>query len=136
MFNLVKISDSGASAPEIISINVSNSIECRANHVYTVKSGALTSPLSGDGFLFVPIETRSITSSADKLRGYMITPNMLFEAKIIGSVTNLRIGDNVSSNIDDGGVAIGVTADPGDFATIIDMSSQKINGKIIIRINA
>ena len=61
---------------------------------------------------------------------------MLFEAKIIGSVTNLRIGDNISSNIDDGGVAIGVTADPGDFATIIDMSSQKINGKIIIRINA
>ena len=136
MFKLLKITDSGASAPEIITINATNSMECRANHVYTVKGGTLHAPLHNDGFLFVPIEDLPMESEIEKIRGYLVSPNMLFETSFVGPATNTYAGDNVSASVDDSGIATGITNEPGTFATIIDMSTQKQNGRVIIRINA
>ena len=84
MFKLVKTLNSTKCAPEITEIRSVPYSPVYKNHLYYYQLGRLSTMREQEGaILFVPIEDKPRTKESQIIRGFFVTPDMIFECDTI-----------------------------------------------------
>ena len=132
MFKLIKILNSGVNVPEIHKIPKECNLDVPQGTVLAIrnKSVEFAREEIKPGYISVapsPIEDPFVYA-------YEINPNMLFETTITGNLDNVNIGEPIKLQMKNNEYAIGVLAEaPGNFIKLVDNTTAKENGKVIIK---
>ena len=135
MFKLLKILGARCNAPEIVEVEVELDAECFPGRFYTIEGGKLK---NNDGStncaIFVPIQYYGELFSTEKIKGYFVTSDMVFEGDLLGGLETVRAGSKLSANINESEVVDGVLSVAGDFAYAVDIKEYEKSGKISFRL--
>ena len=93
MFKLIKTLNSTKCAPEIVEIRLDANTVVYKYHLYYYQIGSLSTMKERDSAgLFVPIEDKPKTTESKIVRGFFVTPDMVFECDTV-------IGDEIEENL-------------------------------------
>lgn len=133
MFKLIKILNSKSNAPEIISVPIDETQPIAAHALYFMRDGKLiTQDPEEENIKFMPIESVPSNSGKKSVRGFIITEDMIFEAKVFGLYEDLAVGDGICVHTNDDGVIDCLEPLFGRDARIIYDAMYASTGKIFI----
>ena len=133
MFKLVKINGARTNVPEPIILNIDGTTPYLAGCVYYLAEGTIsTSPSSESDLKFIPLETIAENSEKNKLSGYIVNENMIFETDIYNNFNNAKVGNALAIYSDDAGNLIGVDSSAGYDAMLISKDEAQSKRKVLV----
>ena len=133
MFKLVKIKDSRTNVPEPEIFETSGVDEFIPGLVYYITKTGISMNSSGDdNTKIIPLEYIPADSGIKRLRGYIVTEDMVFETDIYGDTSGVKVGKRVCGYVDAETRLIGVDAYEGTEAMILNTTSMKDERKVLV----
>ena len=133
MFKLVKILGKGNNVPEIITINAPIGCHVKKNAVYFITGDNISSLRESDVLVkFIPIEDLPEEHERKKVRGYIVTQDMIFEAPTQGDFSEKYVGDGFSFHEDSNNDLVAIMPDNGGDGTIISTDDYAKTGKVLV----
>ena len=133
MFKLVKILGKGDSVPEITTINAPITMPIKKGAVYFINGDNICSQKDGMILVkFIPTESLPQGHRKPKVRGYIVTHGMLFEADTDGDFSEKYVGDGITFMEDDNNDLLKITPEEGNDAMIISKDDYERTGKILV----
>jgi hypothetical protein len=131
MFKLVKILGSRTNVPDICEIPIDGVAKCMKDCPYYLVDGALTAIATNtkERLVFIPIEDIPANSGRKKVKGYYVTPDMIFEAQYSEDPALSCLGET-ASYFTDNEANIGVGTIEGSDLKIVNIDSLYITGLV------
>ena len=137
MFKLKKILGARNNNPEIVEVEVTTTIDCVPGRLYCISAGSINIHAGMKAsVIFTPIEYVAGDYTKKKVRGFYISPDMVFETKMYGDIANYTVGSVLEAHVNENGefpYSDGVVASYGDFALVHDVSDYNNTGKVSVR---
>ena len=135
MIKLVKILGKGNNAPEIVAVKAPYGNRVKKNSIYYIASDGISSNQDCDVIIrFIPIEDLEEGHKEALVKGYFVTPGMIFEADTFGDFSNKPVGDGFSLHPDSDEALSLIMPDNGGDGSIISKENYEKTGKILIAI--
>ena len=133
MFKLIKIINGRGNVPEPQYLKCDGKVPYYKGCLYFVSAGeAGSTAISETDMKFISLETIPENSGKTEVCGFIVNENMVFETDCYNDSDEIAEGDIVMIYQDDKGENVGVEAVSGVDARIIDKSTSKINGKVLV----
>ena len=115
MFKLKNILGAKNNVPEIVNIKVGYGSPILEGCIYFIANGSISIERPEKPVRFLAMETLEEGHTKEKVRGFVVTDGMIFEANADSSISIANIGDPLSFARDERGNITGVcTLDNGD----------------------
>ncbi len=122
MFKLVKISGAKNNVPEFIRMPISANTKHTAGCLYYIENGVLALPTTYTGLMpFIPVESVGENDGRTDILGYLVTPDMVFEAPIDGDLSLVHVGAERDFLKNDDDEVYGVSADGGTSFLLLNI---------------
>ncbi len=103
MFKLEKILGASDSVPEIISVTAPYGMAINAGYIYFIAQNSLSYERPSDPVRFCALETLKDGHEAKRVKGFVVTHDMIFEADVNGNFNESNLGDPFSFSRDNSG---------------------------------
>ena len=134
MFKLIKIVNSGTSAPEITTVLARDGYSYRIGDLLTFKDKNLVRCDSTDKPLFVAVESIDSPRNNQRIRVFAITPDMIFETISTGYPSYLVESHKYTLKTDNNYAEGITTTEEGGVATVVDKyDAAYIGDKVLVR---
>lgn len=134
MFKLIKMQNSRTNVPEIVKVNTDSTTYYRKGCVYFIVDGKAVPTYSTlSDIRFIPIEEIPKGTGKDKVAGYFVTEDMIFETQANGSSqASLKAGAFVDFECDQYGNNIATTSIAGEEVLVLSVDSITQDKKILV----
>ena len=137
MIKLIKILGKGNNVPEITSVKAPYGRHVTKGAVYFISGGSLSYIKDSDVLVrFIPIESLEDGHKIPLVKGYIVTPGMIFEADTVGDFSEKNVGDNFALYEDSNNDLTAISSDIGSDGNIISMDDHSTTGKVLITLNS
>jgi hypothetical protein len=133
MFKLVKIRGARTSIPEIVSYNIDQFSSYEAGAFYYISNDTVSTDFTYEHDLkFIPIETIPKNSGRTTVRGFIVTPEMVFETKICNYQGDVGLGDLLSTCDHADVSSVHVEGSIGESALLLSKDGVEKTGKVLV----